>query len=88
MSSLVRVASILLSFILIAGNTIDPVPDASNTKSAFDDFVRIVLSRNDISELTTSKSYTSLKLLLILAPATLIVSPVPSLAPLPISITC
>ena len=86
MSSLVRTVLILLSFILIPGNTMVPVPLGLRTKSALDDFVAILLPLNVISDLTVSKSNTSVKLSFNLLPAILIVSPVPSLPADPTSI--
>ena len=86
MSSFVRTVLILLSFILIPGNTMVPVPLGLSTKSAFDDFVAILLPLNVISDFTVSKSNTSVKLSFSLLPAILIVSPVPSLPADPTSI--
>lgn len=79
MSSLDLLALILLSSIVIPGpNKTVPVPPGLSTISAFDAALLIVLSIVSMSDKTDGRAYSSSKLVLILAVATLKLSPVPS----------
>ena len=86
-SSFDLVPSMLLSFILIAGNSMAPVPDGFSTRSALDCVELISFSTNPIDVCANGVAYNSVKLLLILMPANLMVSPVPSSAIAPMFIT-
>ena len=75
-SSFDLVPSMLLSLILIAGNSMAPVPDGFSTRSAFDCVVLISFSTNPIDVCANGVAYNSVKLEFILMPAVLMLSPV------------
>ena len=87
-SSFDLVASMLLPLILIAGNAIEPVPDGCRSISAFELLVVILLLTILMFDAIEGRMYSSSNIALILLPACLIVSPVPSLALFPISMIC
>ena len=86
-SSLVLFDLIVLSSKVIPGKTRDPVPAGLSTMSAFDAVELILFPVKLMSDDTEDLAYNSVKLLLILRPAPLMVSPVPSSAVTPMFIS-
>ena len=85
-SSFDLVILMLLSSTVRAGNTMFPVPEGLSTMSALEDFDTMLFCSNLISDATAGNAKNSVKLALILRPAFLIVSPVPSSANAPMLI--
>ena len=85
-SSFDLVSLMLLFSMVSAGKTMFPVPEGLSTMSAFELLDTMLFCSNLMSDATTGNAKNSEKLALILRPAFLIVSPVPSLANAPILI--
>ena len=79
-SSFDLVPSMLLSLILMAGNSIEPVPDGANTKSSLVRFALMSCQLWLIPSLKRGDAYNSVKLSFTLIIASRKVSPVPSFA--------
>ena len=87
-SSFVLEALMLLSSMVTPGNTTAPVPEGFISMSAFDKVDLITLFSNRMCDSTDDLAYSSSKFAFILIPEIRNVSPEPSSAFAPISITC